>query len=405
MTTRQEFSALIPVDEAVEQLLADARLLAEPEMIRLETARDRVLAEPLIAPCDVPGWDNSAMDGYALQSAYTAVDPVWLQLSGKAAAGYQPEPLQNGHVMRILTGAPLPEGADAVVPQEDCSVEEGRVQVPLVRAGQHVRRRAEEWSKGETVLQAGVRLAPQHLGLLASLGVDQVPVYRPLRVGLVCSGDELCEPGQPLGPGQLYNSNRYSVASTLSAWGFDVHVLPTLPDQLEATCTALQNAAQECDVLISTGGVSVGDEDHLKEAVRRVGQLNLWRLAIQPGKPFAYGYVEKCPWLGLPGNPAAAWITLLVVARPYLLRVQGIEQVLPLTLTLQAGFCWDKPSVRRQYLRACIEQGNRVQLHPQQSSAMLKAAAWAQGLVIIERQETVEPGQPVRFLPFGGLLD
>ena len=294
---------------------------------------------------------------------------------------------------------------DAVVPQEDCRIEADRVLVPVVQTGQHVRRRAEEWSMGEAVLAAGVRLAPQHVGLLASLGIDRVCVYRPLRVGLICSGDELREPGQILGPGQLYNSNRFSVAMTLAAWGFDVQVLPTLPDQLEPTCEALRAAVQHCDVLISTGGVSVGDEDHLKEAVRRTGQLDLWRLAIQPGKPFAFGRVEGCPWLGLPGNPAAAWITLLVVARPFLLRVQGVEQVRPWTLTLQAGFQWDKPSVRRQYVRACVEQGHMVHLHPQQSSAMLKAAAWAEGLAIIERQTSIKPGDPVPFIPFAGILD
>ncbi len=405
MTLQQGLSALIPVDDAVERLLAEARLLVEPEHCKLVDARQRVLAEALVAPCDVPGWDNSAMDGYAVCSASTATGPLELPLFGKAAAGYQPMPLPAGHAMRILTGAPLPEGADAVVPQEDCRIEADRVLVPVVQTGQHVRRRAEEWSMGEAVLAAGVRLAPQHVGLLASLGIDRVCVYRPLRVGLICSGDELREPGQILGPGQLYNSNRFSVAMTLAAWGFDVQVLPTLPDQLEPTCEALRAAVQHCDVLISTGGVSVGDEDHLKEAVRRTGQLDLWRLAIQPGKPFAFGRVEGCPWLGLPGNPAAAWITLLVVARPFLLRVQGVEQVRPWTLTLQAGFQWDKPSVRRQYVRACVEQGHMVHLHPQQSSAMLKAAAWAEGLAIIERQTSIKPGDPVPFIPFAGILD
>lgn len=399
---------LRPVDEAIDELLARVPPLPAVEYVALSDALGRVLAEPLSAPFPVPAWDNSAMDGYALCAADLPAEGGWLPLAGRIAAGDAAEQrLPAGHAVRIFTGAPLPPGADTVVAQEDCQVEADRVHLPAVSRGAHVRRQGEELAAGVPVLQAGKRLRPQELGLLASFGVARVAVYRRLRVGLLSSGNELREPGQPLAPGQIYNSNRYCLLGVLRSLGLEVHDYEILVDELAASRDALALAASEWDLLITSGGVSVGEEDHLKQAIRELGELHLWRLAIQPGKPLAFGEVGGKPWIGLPGNPAAALITSLVVARPFLLRAQGCSEVLPKPLRLPAGFAWRKLNSRRQYLRARLEtvEGElRVCLHPRQGSAMLTSASWAEGLAIVECNHTLEEGQPVEYLPFSDLL-
>ncbi|TLX53568.1 molybdopterin molybdenumtransferase MoeA, partial [Stutzerimonas nosocomialis] len=315
--------------------------------------------------------------------------------------------LPPGHAVRIFTGAPLPPGADTVVPQEQCEATEAAVRLPSVRVGEHVRRRGEELLAGTTVLAAGQRLQPQALGLLASFGIDRVPVYRRLRVGLLSSGDELREPGQPLAPGQIYNANRYTLRGVLESLGLEVHDYDILADELAASRDALSLAASEWDLLVTSGGVSVGEEDHLKQAIRELGHLHLWRLAIQPGKPLAFGEVGGKPWIGLPGNPVAAFVTALVVARPFLLRAQGCQAVRPAPLRLPAGFAWPRPNGRRQYLRAGLQNlGGQcwVVPHARQGSAMLASACQAEGFAVIERDSTLAKGDLVDYLPFSALL-
>jgi len=399
---------LRPVDQAIAELLARAPVPPPVERVALGQALGRVLAEPLHAPFEVPAWDNSAMDGYALRAADLPAAGGCLPLAGRIAAGdAAAQVLPAGHAVRIFTGAPLPPGADSVVMQEQCRLEEGRVWLPPVRGGEHVRRRGEEVLAGAAVLAAGQRLRPQELGLLASFGIDRVAVYRRLRVGLLSSGNELREPGEALQPGQIYNANRYSLAGVLSSLGLEVHDYEIMADELAASRDALSLAASEWDMLITSGGVSVGEEDHLKQAIRELGELHLWRLAIQPGKPLAFGEVGGKPWLGLPGNPAAALITSLVVARPFLLRAQGCQDVVPQALRLPAGFAWRKANGRRQYLRARLEARDgqlRVCLHPQQGSAMLTSACWADGLALVEVGQTLEEGDLLDYLPFSALL-
>jgi len=401
-------SGLKPVDEAIAELLARVPALPPVEHVALSDALGRVLAESLDAPFPVPAWDNSAMDGYALRAADLPAAGGWLPLAGRIAAGDAADQLlPAGHAVRIFTGAPLPPGADTVVAQEDCQIEADRVHFPGVTQGAHVRRQGEELQAGAPVLQAGKRLRPQEIGLLASFGVARVAVYRRLRIGLLSSGNELREPGEPLAPGQIYNSNRYYLLSVLRSLGMEVHDYEILVDELAASRDALALAASEWDMLITSGGVSVGEEDHLKQAIRELGELHMWRLAIQPGKPLAFGEVNGKPWIGLPGNPAAALITSLVVARPFLLSAQGCTEVLPKPLRLTAGFAWRKPNNRRQYLRARLEQVDgemRVCLHPRQGSAMLTSASWAEGLAIVERNRTLEEGETVEYLPFSELL-
>ncbi|WP_017735674.1 gephyrin-like molybdotransferase Glp [Pseudomonas sp. CBZ-4] len=396
---------LLPVEDAIEQLLAQAPPPPSTEVIALAQALGRVVAEDVFSPLDLPAWDNSAMDGYALRAFDVPEQGGHLEVAGRIAAGHSSdEPLQAGQAVRIFTGAPLPPGADSVVAQERCRVYGQRIWCPPVHLGDHVRKRGEELQRGQQVLSAGKRLRAQEIGLLAAAGIPRVKVYRPLRVCLLSSGDELREPGESLAPGQIYNSNRYLIAALLRGWGVEVHDYGVMADALTASRDALALASSECDLLLTTGGVSVGEEDHLKQAIRELGKVEFWRLAIQPGKPLAFGQVAGKPWLGLPGNPTAALVTALVVVRPFLLRAQGAERVLSVPASVPAAFEWLKPNPRRQYLRARLSPGSdgqlRAILHPQQSSAMLVAACWADGLVIVERGQQVLKGAAVPFLSF-----
>ncbi|VVN98289.1 Molybdopterin molybdenumtransferase [Pseudomonas fluorescens] len=398
---------LLPVEEAIDRLLAQAPPPPPTEVIALTEALGRVTAEEVFSPIDLPGWSNSAMDGYALRAFDVPEQGGHLRVVGRIAAGHSSDvPLQPGQTVRIFTGAPLPPGADSVVPQERCRVYGQRIWCPPVRLGEHVRRRGEELQRGQRVMSAGKRLRAQEIGLLAAAGIPRVKVFRPLRVCLLSSGDELREPGESLAPGQIYNSNRYLVAALLRGWGVTVHDYGVMADALAASRDALLLASSECDLLLTTGGVSVGEEDHLKQAIQALGKIEFWRLAIQPGKPLAFGQVAGKPWIGLPGNPTAALVTTLIVVRPFLLRAQGAERVLPVPISVPAAFEWVKPNKRRQYLRARLSPGSdgqlRAVLHPQQSSAMLVAACWADGLVIIEREQQVSKGAAVSFLPFTG---
>lgn len=401
-------TGLRSVDEAIAELLSQAPSPPPAEWVPLAQALGRTLAEPVHAPRPMPAWDNSAMDGYALRAADLPDAGGLLPLAGRIAAGDAAlEALPTGHAVRIFTGAPLPPGADSVVPQEVARLEGEGVWLPACTSGDHVRRRGEEFEQGAGVLQAGQRLRAPELGLLASLGVARVAVYRRLRIGLLSSGNELREPGEPLHPGQIYDANRYSLTAVLRGWGMEVDDCGVLADELGASRDALSLAASRWDVLISSGGVSVGEEDHLKQAVRELGGLHLWRLAIQPGKPFAFGNVRGTPWLGLPGNPVAALLTALVVARPFLLAAQGRRVVLPRSVSLPAGFNWLKANGRRQYLRARLEPvaGElRAVLHAHQGSAMLGAMSWAEGLAVVEAGRTLKAGEPVAFQALDGLL-
>lgn len=401
-------AGLRPVDEAIAALMEFVPLAPPTVRIDLENALGRVLAEDVYAPLDLPLWDNSAMDGYALRSADSGPSGARLKIAGCIAAGDAAEAeLHAGEAVRIFTGAPLPPGADSVIAQEDCRVEGDWLQVPPVDLGSHVRRRGEELGEGDALLSAGKTLRAQDIGLLASVGLDRVAVYRPLRVCLLSSGDELREPGERLAPGQIYNANRFSIGALLRGWGIEVHDHGVLADTLAASRDALSLAASEWDVLITSGGVSVGDRDYLKQAIRELGELHLWKLKMQPGKPLAFGSISGKPWIGLPGNPAAALVTALVVARPFLWRAQGRSTVDTLPVTLPAGFDWPTANSRRQYLRARLELDSagvaRVCLHPQQGSAMLRAASWADGLAVVEAGRTLHAGEPLPFLSFSEL--
>ena len=395
---------LLPMEAALERLLAlaDAAPIEQVEPVVLAEADGRVLAEPLSAALDLPPWANSAMDGYALRLADCSGQA--LPISQRIQAGTAPTPLEHGTCARIFTGAPLPEGADTVEMQENVELDEaGRVHFrePL-KVGQNVRAQGQETRSGECVLPAGTRLGPIELGLAASLGAARLSVRRRLRVAVLSTGDELVEPGQALGPGQIYNSNRRLLIAWLQRLGCSVVDAGILPDDLQRTRAAL-GALGEVDLILSTGGVSVGEADFLGIALREAGELALWKLAIKPGKPLTFGHYQGVPVIGLPGNPASTLVTFGLLARPYMLRRLGVQRVEPLGFAVPAGFTWAKPGMRREYLRARLEHG-RVVPYANQSSGVLRSAAWAEGLAEVMEGSTLAEGDMLRFIPLSEIL-
>jgi molybdopterin molybdotransferase len=395
---------LMPLEEALGKLLelANGTPIGERERVALAQAQGRVLAEDLYAGFDMPPWSNSAMDGYALCAADARGQP--LQVSQRIQAGQMPERLLPGSCARIFTGAPLPEGADCVVMQEEVEVlEDARVVLrQACAAGDNVRPRGQEMRVGERVLEAGTRLGPIESGLVASLGLAEVTVVRRARVAVLSTGDELVEPGRPLGPGQIYNSNRQVLCSWLERLGCTVIDAGILPDDLPRTRERLAQLI-DVDLILSTGGVSVGEADFLGVALREEGELALWKLAIKPGKPLTCGFFRQVPVIGLPGNPASTLVTFALLARPYLLRRLGVARVAPLQLPVPAGFDWPRPGNRREYLRGRIEGGQAI-IYPNQSSGVLRSAAWAEGLVEVLEGRTLVAGDLVNFIPFSEVL-
>ncbi|BCD87462.1 molybdopterin molybdenumtransferase MoeA [Pseudomonas solani] len=394
---------LMPVEDALARLLklAGEAAIREQEEVALADADGRVLAEPLVAGLDLPPWDNSAMDGYALRLADWSGEP--LVVSQRIQAGSAPGPLQPGTCARIFTGAPLPEGADTVEMQENAEVlDDGRVRfIEPMSARQNVRPKGQETRSGETVLDAGTLLGPIEMGLAATLGAARLQVRRRPRVAVLSTGDELVAPGQPLGPGQIYNSNRTLLIAWLRRLGCEVVDGGILADDLELTRKALGELTG-VDLILSTGGVSVGEADFLGLALREAGELALWKLAIKPGKPLTFGHFQGVPVIGLPGNPASTLVTFGLLTRPYLLRRLGVDKVAPLGFPVPAGFTWSKPGNRREYLRARLENGRAV-IYRNQSSGVLRSAAWAEGLVEVLEGTTLAEGDSLRFIPLSEL--
>ncbi|VVM91653.1 Molybdopterin molybdenumtransferase [Pseudomonas fluorescens] len=394
----------MPVEDAIARLLemAEAAPITQHERVRLADAEGRVLATDLVSTLDLPPWSNSAMDGYALRVADWRGEP--LPVSQRIFAGQAPEPLAPGTCARIFTGAPVPEGADCVEMQENAEVlDDQRVRfTESLKPEQNIRPQGQETRIGDTVLAAGTRLGPIELGLAASLGLAEVDVVRRVRVAVLSTGDELIEPGQPLGPGQIYNSNRVLLCSWLKRLQCDVVDAGILPDDLAKTRAALASL-HEVDLILSTGGVSVGEADFLGHALREEGELSLWKLAIKPGKPLTFGHFRGVPVIGLPGNPASTLVTFALLARAYLLRRQGVLDVTPLKFAVPAGFVWTRPGNRREYLRGRLEQGRAVP-YRNQSSGVLRSAAWADGLIEVREGATVAEGDWVNFIPLSEVM-
>jgi molybdopterin molybdotransferase len=393
-------------EAALAALLAAAPAPKIANTVPLNAALNRVLATDIVSPIDVPPANNSQMDGYAVRSDDCQQVGATLTVSQRIPAGKpSTSQLLAGQAARIFTGGFMPHGADAVVMQEACTVNGDTITVnEVVAAHQWVRPQGSDVSLGSTPLLAGTRLNAAQLGLIASLGQPTVSVTPRLRVGLVCTGDELIEPGNPLPFGSIYNSNRPMLTALLQGLGCDAVDAGNVADTLPATQAALADLATRCDVIVSTGGVSVGEEDHVKPAVQALGELNLWSIAIKPGKPLAFGRVASTPFIGLPGNPVSGFVTFVMLVRPYLLRSMGVVDVMPTRIPVIAGFEWTKADKRREFLRVQLNAAGQAELFPNQNSGVLTSAAWAHGIVDVPAGSVVRVGDTVNFIPMAALL-
>jgi len=401
-------SASASVDAALASLADRVVTLPDAETIGLRGALGRVLAEDIVAGLSVPPHDNSAVDGFAVRHAdLDPAAPTLLPVTGRAAAGHPlARPISPGTAIRIFTGAPMPAGADTVMMQEDCRIEGDHVRInPGIKPGANRRRAGEDIRAGATVLTRGTRMRAQEIGVAASLGRTQISAYRRLRVAVLSTGDELCEPGTPLPAGSIHDSNRHMLMALLDGLGLAITDLGIQPDGPETIRRVLGEAAASHDVVMSSGGMSTGDEDHVKAAVESQGNLHFWRLAIKPGRPVALGQIGRVPFVGLPGNPVAAMVTFLILARPMLLQLQGARYVRPTSFPVRADFAHGKKPGRREYLCATVARDASGQLvaakYPRDGAGILTALAESQGLVVLDEQLTsLERGDLVDYLPF-----
>jgi len=405
---------MLSVAEALDFLLQSARPVTEAETLATIEADGRVLAHAQTSQLNVPPADNTQMDGYAVRAADCVSGEANLRISQRIPAGYVGQPLQPGTAARIFTGAMIPEGADAVVMQEVCEASTGvdgdYVTVRHVpQPGEWIRRAGEDIRTNSEILQAGQRLRAQELGLAASVGLASLPVVRKLRVAVFFTGDELAMPGEELKPGAIYNSNRFTLRGLLQKLGCELTDYGIVPDTLVATRDTLRRAAQDHDLIITSGGVSVGEEDHIKPAVEAEGHINMWQIAVKPGKPLAFGEVNRQQgdtafFIGLPGNPVSSFVTFLLFVRPFILRLQGVQDITPPSYAMRADFNWPKADRRNEFLRAKINATGGLDLFPNQSSGVLTSTVWGDGLIDNPAGKTIAQGDIVRFLSFSDLM-
>jgi molybdopterin molybdotransferase len=398
---------LLGVDAALVLIAERVTPVVAEESVPLADAGGRVLARDLVAAIDVPPYANSAVDGFAVAHADLAPDrDTLLPVGGRAAAGHPLDrPLAPGEAVRIFTGAPMPAGADTVMMQEDCLIDEGHVRLkPGIKKGANRRHAGEDVGLGEVALAAGRRLGPADLGLAASLGADKLRAFRPLRVALLSTGDEVCEQGTPLAPGKIYDSNRVMLRQLLRGLGCAVGDLGICRDRATALSERLADAAAEHDLIVTSGGVSTGEEDHVRTAIERLGRLDFWRLAIKPGRPVALGQVKGVPLIGLPGNPVAAALTFAILARPLILRLAGAAVTAPLTFPVRSGFSHRKRIGRREYLRARLNRDGGVAVaekFEKDGAGILSSIVRSDGFAIIDESiAQLAVGELIEFLPF-----
>lgn len=402
-------NTLMPIDDALKMLLDNANPINETERLPLTEAQGRILAQDLLSSINVPPHDNSAMDGYAVRSADLAkAEEALLPVSQRIAAGQMGSELQAGTAARIFTGAPIPSGADAVVMQEVCTPEGDGVKITgPIPVGKNLRKAGEDIQVGDNILKTGTKLKPQDIGLAASVGLAEISVFKRLRVGIFFTGDELREPGEALEAGQIYNSNRHTMRGMLENLNCEIIDLGTIEDTLEATKAAMLKAASKSDLVMTSGGVSVGEEDYIRIALEELGQLDMWRINIKPGKPLAFGKVGNTSFLGMPGNPVSVFATFCIFARPFILKKQGANETKASTFRVPAAFEWSKAGKRHEYVRARVEPDENgrpvIVLYPHQGSGVLTSTSWANGLAVIPADTTVEPEDIIEFMPFSEL--
>lgn len=397
-------ASLIPLDEALSLLLAGAVAVTDEEAVMLNDAVGRVLAKPVSSSINVPSWDNSAMDGYALCYEDIAAHDT-LPVVQRIPAGSDMKSHQRATAARIFTGAPVPVGADTVVMQEMVARDGNAIRViGDIRKGDNIRQAGEDIQKGTEIIATGTRLQAQHVGLAASTGIDRLVVKRKLRVAFFTTGDELTIPGQALAEGKIYNSNRYLFRGLLEKLGCEVIDLGNVIDDYTATCDVINRAASEADLILSSGGVSVGEEDYVKKALEDLGQLELWKIAVRPGKPLAFGNVNGVPYIGVPGNPVSLFVTFNIFVRPFILTSIGASDVTPDEYLVAAGFDWHRPDKRTEYMRARLEKNDQglmiVNVYPSRSSGVLSSVTWASGLVVINPGQKFCKGEMIRYIPF-----
>ena len=410
MTVNASRQPLKSLDDAVAELLGHAAPLGKTQTVLTFDADGCVLAQDVVAALDVPAHDNSSMDGYAVRTTDWQSPQSVLHVHQRIAAGSSGQALAAQSVARIFTGAPIPEAANAVVPQEDCTTQEGGYVCIASRptVGQWIRRRGEDVKAGHTVLQQGELLAPQSIGLAASIGWNTLCVAAPVRVALFSTGDELVMPGDiapaDMKPGAIYNSNRFFLRAMLKRLGCQVTDMGIVPDSLTATKAALLSASAGHDLVLTSGGVSVGEEDHIKPAVQALGRLDLWQIAMKPGKPFAYGKVNQAHFIGLPGNPVSSFVTFVLLVRPFIRQLQGATRIAPKSIAARADFTWVKADKRQEFLRVRRNSTGGLDLFDNQSSGVLTSAVWADGLVDNPAGNTIARGDVVQFIPFSNLM-
>ena len=398
---------LMPLDQALKHLVDSATPLADEETVMLDEALGRVLAQPVVSSINVPAWDNSAMDGYAVR--YKDINDLdQLPVTQRIPAGKNGQPLLPRTAARIFTGAPVPAGADTVVMQEMITREGEMIHINGdIKEGSNIRRAGEDIRSGDKIIESGTRLQPQHVGLAASTGIEELIVKRKLRVAVFTTGDELTMPGHALEEGKIYNSNRYLFRGLLEKMDCEVIDIGNVIDQYDATCEVLKIAAAKADLILSSGGVSVGEEDYVKKALENLGNLELWKIAVRPGKPLAFGNVNGVPFIGVPGNPVSLFVTFSIFVRPFILRSMGVSDVTPVEYKVAAGFDWKRPDKRAEYMRARLvtnDEGQMVvDVYPSRSSGVLSSVTWADGMIVINPEQQLIKGDSVRFIPFSSL--
>ncbi|OAJ56382.1 molybdopterin molybdenumtransferase MoeA [Paraburkholderia ginsengiterrae] len=415
---------MLATAEALATLLAAARPIAGTESVPTLDALNRTLSADVTSPLDVPPMNTSSMDGYAIRTAdLTALRASTLPISQRIPAGHAPEPLKPGTAARIFTGATVPPRADAIVMQEQAEAAGDEVTIlHNPQAGEWITAQGADIRNGSVILPAGTRLTPQALGLAASVGCAELEVRRRVKVAVFFTGDELTMPGEPLKPGAIYNSNRFTLRGLLEKLGCEVTDYGIVSDKLDATRATVREAAAAHDLILTCGGVSVGEEDHVKPAVEAEGRLAMWQIAMKPGKPLAFGVVRRAAagedsaaalapeaaetfFIGLPGNPVSSFATFLLFVRPFVLRLAGVQTVAPRALSLRADFTQSKADRRNEFLRARINPAGGLDLFPNQSSAVLTSTVWGDGLIDNPPNHAIQAGETVRFIPFSELLN
>ena len=392
--------SLMNADDALSFLIDSASVTAMTEAVSLDDSLDRILASDIHSTINVPGFDNSAMDGYtiALNDNQVAQENLSFDVVDRIAAGSTGNDLKIGNAARIFTGAPIPNGANTVVMQEECTLSEDKSQITVKRAinlNENIRPTGNDILKDNVILSSGRQIKPQDISLAASVGVGELVVFKKIKVGVFFTGDELVEPGNLLTPGKIYNSNRYALVALLKQVGCDVINLGNIEDKLDATCEALEALESQCDLIMTTGGVSVGEEDHVKPAVEKLGELNLWKIRMKPGKPLAYGKVKQTPFIGLPGNPVSSFVTFCIFSLPFIKKMQGNSNYESKILKVKTNFDCKRAKPRREYARVRIDHSTETplaNLFPKQGSDVMSSVVWADGIIEIPENTTFETG-------------